>query len=226
MSCADCKKEKAALKKRAALTRALFLYAVTDSHWLNGRSLTECVRAALRGGASFVQLREKDCDYETFFREAVELKKLCSQFRAPFVINDNVELAKKIDADGVHVGQGDMACIEARAILGKNKIIGVSAATVEEAIRAEKDGADYLGVGAVFKTGSKADAGSVSRETLKEICAAVRIPVVAIGGISADNVHELGESGIAGISVISAIFASDNIRAAAARLAQKTRAIL
>ena len=208
-------------KSGRALFEALRLYAVTDRHWLNGRTLVECVEQAIEGGATFVQLREKDLDEDSFLNEARALKKLCAARAVPFVVNDNVMIAKEVGADGVHVGQSDMACLEARRILGPEKIIGVSACTVEQALLAERQGADYLGVGAVFATGSKADAESVSFETLKAICSAVKIPVVAIGGISAGNVHELKGSGIAGVSVISAIFANDDIRAATKILAGK-----
>ena len=206
---------------KTKMRAALRLYAVTDRHWLNGRTLADCVEQAIDGGATFVQLREKNLDEQNFLREAEKLKKLCAARSIPFVINDNVEIAQKVGADGVHVGQGDMACLEARKILGPDAIVGVSAQTVEQAVLAEKEGADYLGVGAVFATGSKDDAESVSIDTLKEICQAVKIPVVAIGGISAGNVHELKGSGIAGVSVISAIFANDDIRAATKTLAEK-----
>lgn len=206
---------------KAKIRAALRLYAVTDRHWLNGRTLVECVEQAIDGGATFVQLREKDLGEEEFLNEARALKKLCASRGVPFVVNDNVMIAKEVCADGVHVGQSDMACLEARRILGPDSIIGVSAQTVEQAVLAEKQGADYLGVGAVFATGSKADADSVPIETLKEICATVKIPVVAIGGINAGNVRQLKESGIAGVSVISAIFANDDIRAATKLLAEK-----
>lgn len=206
---------------KAKIRAALRLYAVTDRHWLNGRTLVECVEQAIDGGATFVQLREKDLGQEEFLNEARALKKLCASRAVPFVVNDNVMIAKEVCADGVHVGQSDMACLEARRLLGPDSIIGVSAQTVEQAVLAEKQGADYLGVGAVFATGSKADADSVPIETLKEICATVKIPVVAIGGINAGNVHQLKESGIAGVSVISAIFANDDIRAASKLLAEK-----
>ncbi|MBQ9505215.1 MAG: thiamine phosphate synthase [Lachnospiraceae bacterium] len=189
----------------------LLLYAVTDRHWLNGRTLTEVVRESLEGGATFIQLREKDLDEENFLKEAWELKALCAEYGVPFVINDNVEIAKEIDADGVHVGQSDMEAGNVREELGPDKIIGVSAQTVEQAVLAEKRGADYLGVGAVFPTGSKDDAEDVSKETLKAICEAVSIPVIAIGGISRDNVGELAGSGLAGIAVISAIYAQSDI---------------
>jgi thiamine-phosphate pyrophosphorylase len=215
------KQESFASLKSGGLRDALRLYAVTDRHWLNGRTLAECVAQAIDGGATFVQLREKNLDEQNFLREAEELKKLCAARSVPFVVNDNVMIAKEAHADGVHVGQSDMACLEARRLLGPDSIIGVSAQTVEQAVLAEKQGADYLGVGAVFATGSKTDADSVPIETLKEICAAVKIPVVAIGGINAGNMSELYGTGIAGISVISAIFANDDIRAATKKLAEK-----
>ena len=200
----------------------LLLYAVTDRHWLSGRKLSDVVKESLEGGVTFVQLTEKELDEETFLKEAKELKELCRQYNVPFVINDNVELAKKIDADGVHVGQSDMEAGDVRAMLGPDKIIGVSAQTVEQAILAEKRGADYLGVGAVFKTGSKADADDVSFETLKAICDAVSIPVIAIGGITLENVKELSGSGICGIAVISAIYAAGDIKKAAEDLKAET----
>ncbi len=196
----------------------LLLYAVTDRHWLDGRDLQEVVKESLDGGATFVQLREKNLDDEHFLEEARQLKRLCQDYHVPFVINDNVDICMQIDADGVHVGQSDMEAGDVRAKLGPDKIIGVSACTVEQAILAEKRGADYLGVGAVFPTGSKDDATPVSRETLQEICRAVRIPVIAIGGITQQNVQELAGSGICGIAVISAIYAQKNIRRAAADL--------
>ncbi|MBO4390673.1 MAG: thiamine phosphate synthase [Lachnospiraceae bacterium] len=197
---------------------SLLLYAVTDRHWLNGRTLYEVVKESLEGGATFVQLREKALDEETFLKEAEELQQLCKEYRVPFVINDNVEIALKMNADGVHVGQSDMEAGDVRAKLGPDKIVGVSAGTVEEAILAEKRGADYLGVGAVFPTGSKDDAIDVSYDTLKAICEAVSIPVVAIGGITRENVHELSGSGICGIAVISAIYAQKDIRKATQEL--------
>ena len=201
---------------------SLLLYAVTDRHWLNGASLYEQVEQAIEGGASFVQLREKELGQEAFLQEAIEIQKLCRKYRVPFVINDNVEIARSIDADGVHVGLSDMEAGNVRALIGEDKILGVSAQTVEQAVLAEKRGADYLGVGAVFHTGSKADASEVSFETLKAICEAVKIPVIAIGGISRDNVLSLGGSGICGIAVISAIFAQKDIRGATSELRRLT----
>lgn len=196
----------------------LLLYAVTDRSWLGEQTLFEQVEEALKGGATFIQLREKELDDESFLAEAIEIQKLCRQYCVPFVINDNVEIARKINADGVHVGQSDMEAGDVRAILGEDKILGVSAQTVAQAVLAEQRGADYLGVGAVFHTGSKADADDVSHETLKAICEAVRIPVVAIGGIGKHNVLQLKGSGIDGIAVISAIFASKDIQKATAEL--------
>lgn len=196
----------------------LLLYAVTDRSWVGDSTLYHQVEEALKGGATFVQLREKDMPEEEFLAEALEIQKLCRQYGVPFVIDDDVELARKVDADGVHVGQSDMEAGDVRAILGEDKILGVSAQTVEQAVLAQQRGADYLGVGAVFHTDSKADAKPVSHETLKAICEAVTIPVVAIGGIGRGNVKELAGSGICGVAVISAIFAAENIREATAQL--------
>lgn len=209
------------------LRKSLLLYAVTDRRWTTeNESLLNQTEKALEGGATFVQIREKNLDEKDFENEARELKSLCKKFNVPFVVNDNVLLAKKIDADGVHVGQDDMNAGKAREILGPEKIIGVSAQTVEEAVLAQEQGADYLGVGAVFPTGSKDDAIEVPFETLKAICSAVKIPVVAIGGISEKNVHLLKKSGIAGISVISAIFGQKDIKSAAENLKKLTLEII
>lgn len=196
----------------------LLLYAVTDRSWLEGETLYSQIEKTLKGGATFVQLREKTLEQEKFLAEAKEIQKLCKQYQVPYVINDNVEIAIAIDADGVHVGQRDMEAGRVREALGPNKILGVSAQTVAQAVSAEQKGADYLGVGAVFPSGSKADADDVSYETLKSICKAVSIPVIAIGGISRDNVMRLKGSGICGIAAINAIFAQSDIEAAAAEL--------
>ena len=198
--------------------KELLLYAVTDRHWLGEETLYDQVKKALDGGATFVQLRDKNLDREVFLAEAKEIQKLCKEYGVPFVVNDEVSIAKDIDADGVHVGQSDMEAMDVRKILGPDKIIGVSAQTVEQAIIAEKHGADYLGVGAVFTTGSKDDADDVSHETLKAICEAVSIPVIAIGGITKDNVAELAGSGICGVAVISAIFGQKDIQKATEEL--------
>ena len=200
----------------------LLLYAVTDRHWLGDNALCDVVKQSLDGGATFVQLREKELDYDNFLSEAKELKELCLQYGVPFVINDNVDLAIEMDADGVHVGQDDMEAGDVREKLGSNKIIGVSAQTVEEALLAEKRGADYLGVGAVFPTNSKDDALEVPFSELKAICEAVSIPVVAIGGITQENVCDLAGSGIDGIAVISAIFGQKDIEAATEKLKLST----
>ena len=198
----------------------LLLYAVTDRHWLDGRKLIDVVRESLDGGVTMLQLREK------FLEEAKELQALCRERHVPFIVNDNVDIAKAMDADGVHVGQDDMEALDVRAKLGPDKIIGVSAHSVEEALLAEKHGADYLGVGAVFPTSSKDDVDVLPYETLKAICEAVSIPVVAIGGISQKNVAKLAGSGICGVAVISAIYAAKNIQAAAADLKSATSEML
>ena len=208
---------------RDKLAESLLLYAVTDRHWLGDRTLYDVVRESLDGGVTFLQLREKDLDDETFFREAVRLRDMAREYGVPFVINDNVDIAVRMDADGVHVGQSDMEAGDVRALIGPDKILGVSAQTVEQAVLAEKRGADYLGVGAVFPTGSKDDADDVSFETLKAICEAVSIPVVAIGGITAENTPQLAGSGICGMAVISAIYGQKDIYKATASLKIITR---
>ena len=202
------------------------VYAVTDRHWLNGETLYSQVEKALEGGATFIQLREKKLDEESFLKEAIEIQKLCKKHHVPFVINDNVDIALKINADGVHVGQSDMEAGDVRAKLGKDKIIGVSAHTVEEALTAQKKGADYLGVGAVFPTSSKDDVSVLSLETLKAICHAVSIPVVAIGGINADNVLRLKGRKMAGTAVVSGIFACEDIEKGTRELLEKVESII
>lgn len=204
----------------------LILYAVTDRTWLGNMTLYEQVEEALKGGATFVQLREKELDDVTFLKEAFEIKELCRQYNVPFVINDNVEIAVKVNADGIHIGQKDMEAGYVRSVIGEDKILGVSAQTVEQALLAEKMGADYLGVGAVFTTGSKVDADDVSHEALKAICEAVNIPVVAIGGIKAGNILELTGSGICGVAVISSIFAAGNIQKAATELKKLAKRVV
>ena len=199
----------------------LLLYAVTDRHWLDGRRLIDVVRESLDGGVTMVQLREKTLEEGKFLEEAKELQALCRERGVPFLVNDNVEIAREMNADGVHVGQSDMEALDVRAILGPDKILGVSAQTVEQAVLAEKHGADYLGVGAVFPTGSKDDADDVSYDTLKAICQAVSIPVVAIGGLNADNMDVLADSPIKGIAVVSAVMKADDPRAAAAHIKEK-----
>jgi thiamine-phosphate pyrophosphorylase len=176
------------------------------------------VEEAVRSGATFVQLREKNLDYDGYMRLAGEVKRVTDRNHIPFVVNDDVDVAIACGADGVHVGQQDMEAGDVRRLLGDKRILGVSVQTVEQALAAERKGANYLGVGAVFSTSTKQDAELVPFSTLKEICAAVSIPVVAIGGICRENVHELSGSGISGIAVVSSIFAQPDIAAATAEL--------
>ncbi len=196
----------------------MLLYAVTDRAWTGEKTLLEQVKEALDGGITFLQLREKELGEEEFLREAEDMKTLAAAYHVPFIINDNVELALAIGADGVHVGQEDMEAGKVREKLGPDKIIGVSAHSVEEAVKAEKSGADYLGAGAVFSTSTKGDAGALSMETLKAICSSVSIPVVAIGGIKEENILSLKGTGVAGAAIVSGIFARKNIREACVRL--------
>ena len=200
------------------IKKSMCLYAVTDSMWLGNRTLPEVVKEALEGGATFLQIREKNLAYPEFVKLATEVKAVTDAYHIPYVVDDDVELAKEIDADGVHIGQSDLALVEARRVLGPDKIIGVSAHSVAEAIEAERNGADYLGVGSVFTTSTKLDAEAVSKATLKEICEAVSIPVVAIGGIQKDNMLQLKGTKVDGIAVVSAIFAAPDIRQAAKEL--------
>lgn len=189
----------------------MLLYAVTDRSWVGRQTLYEQVESALKGGATCVQLREKELDEAAFLEEAVEMKKLCAKYGVPFIINDNVQIAMRCGADGVHVGQSDMAAGNVRRAVGDKMIVGVSAQTVEQALAAQAAGADYLGVGAVFPTSTKSDAREVSRQTLKDICAAVDIPVTAIGGINKGNMAELSGTGVDGVALVSAIFAAEDI---------------
>ena len=205
---------------------SLLLYAVTDRAWLNGAPLAARVADCLRGGATCVQLREKDLPFDAFLDEARAVRAVCKEHDVPFIVNDSVEIVPLCDADGVHVGQSDTSVPDVRKRLGRGKIVGVSVQTVAQAVLAEAQGADYLGVGAVFPTGTKPDAELVSRATLQEICAAVRIPVVAIGGISADRIQELCGVGIAGVAVVSAIFASQDVERATRTLLTRTKEVI
>ncbi len=209
-------------EQRKQLSEQLLLYAVTDRYWLGEKTLYDVVRESLEGGVTFLQLREKNLDDQTFYDEAVRLQAMAKEYGVPFVVNDNVDIAVRMGADGVHVGQSDMEAGDVRALIGPDKILGVSAQTVEQALLAQERGADYLGVGAVFPTGSKDDADDVSYETLKAICEAVSIPVVAIGGITLENTPKLAGSGICGIAVISAIYGQKNIKEASAALKKIT----
>lgn len=193
------------------IRKAMLLYAITDQMWLKeGETLGDVVESVLENGATFLQIREKDLAEDVFEAEAERLKTLCTQRGVPFVVNDSVEIALQCDADGVHVGQSDIKGRDIRAMIGPNKILGISAGTVEEAVAAENAGADYIGVGAIFSTSTKKNARSMTMERLKEIVSSVSIPVVAIGGISTENILQLCGSGVDGVAVVSAIFAAED----------------
>lgn len=201
------------------IRKAMLLYAVTDQSWLKeGQTLLCVCEDVLSNGATFLQIREKDLDSDAFETEAAKLKELCARHKVPYVVNDSVEIALAIDADGVHVGQSDIKGRDIRSIIGPYKILGISAGTVDEAIAAEAAGADYIGVGAVFGTSTKKNARNLTVEKLREISSAVSIPVVAIGGINAKNLMELSGSGVDGIAVVSAIFAAEDPGKATAQL--------
>ena len=191
--------------------KSMLLYAVTDRAWVGKQSLYEQVECALKGGATCVQLREKELDDEAFLNEAMEISALCRKYGVPFFINDNVEIAIKCRADGIHVGQEDMEASKVRERVGNDMMIGVSVHSVEEALEAVKNGADCLGVGAMFSTSTKTDVNVMPKETLRDICAAVDIPVVAIGGIGKSNISQLAGTGVNGVALVSAIFAADDI---------------
>lgn len=190
---------------------AALLYAVTDRAWVGRQTLGEQIESALKGGATCIQLREKKLDDADFLAEAIRIRKLCGEYGVPFIINDNVEIAVKCGADGIHVGQHDMSAEDVRKLIGEKMILGVSVQTVEQAIEAERASADYLGAGAAFTTTTKLDASAISHEAFQAICKVVSIPVVAIGGISKDNILELSGSGVDGVALISAIFSADDI---------------
>lgn len=199
----------------------LLLYAVTDRAWVGRQSLMEQVEEALQAGVTLLQIREKDMEPEAFLEEVRAMKELAARQQVPVIINDSVEIAMKADADGVHVGQSDMEAGDVRAIIGPDKILGVTARTVEEARRAEAQGADYLGAGAVFGSATKTDASYMDMETLKAICRSVRIPVVAIGGIGEQNIMKLQGSGVCGAAVVSAVFGAEDITKATRQLREK-----
>lgn len=208
------------------LRQSMLLYAVTDSAWLNGRTLAECVSQAIEGGATFMQLREKDVDTPAMIEQARLLLPLCREAGIPFVVNDDVEAALAVGADGVHVGQDDMACAKAREVLGPDAIVGVSAQTVQQALEAQAAGASYLGVGAVIPTPTKPDAVDVTREELMAIVRAVDIPVVAIGGLNASTVDAMAGTGIDGVAVVSAVFAASDIVSSTRSLRNQVARIL
>ncbi len=201
----------------------LKLYLVTDRKWLKpGESLPQVVEAAVKSGVTCVQLREKRAEEKEFLQLAFELKDVCKKYNVPFIINDNVEVALAIDADGVHIGQSDMALARRRALLGPDKIIGTSAHNVAEALQAAADGADYIGCGAVFGSQTKTDAGFLGVDRLKEIRHHTAIPMVAIGGITAKNLPQLYKSGIDGVAVVSRILAENDIAQATKQLREMT----
>ena len=191
--------------------KAMLLYAVTDRAWVGKQSLYEQVESALKGGATCIQLREKELDDEAFLNEAIEISALCKKYGVPFFVNDNVEIAIKCHADGIHVGQEDMEAAQVRQRVGNDMMIGVSAHSVEEALEAVRNGADCLGVGAMFSTSTKTDVSVLPKEILCDICAAVDIPVVAIGGIGKSNISQLAGTGVDGVALVSAIFGADDI---------------
>ena len=191
--------------------RHMLLYAVTDRAWTGRQSLYEQVEAALKGGVTCVQLREKELDEGAFLREAKELCALCRRYGVPFIVNDNVDIAIACGADGVHVGQEDMDAGQVRRRVGEDMLLGVSVHTVEEAHRAVESGADYLGLGAVFPTNTKTDVDQMSNETLRAICGAVDVPITAIGGINRNNILRLSGSGVDGVALVSAIFSAEDI---------------
>lgn len=197
---------------------SMLLYAVTDRAWLRGRTLADCVRQAIEGGVTFVQLREKDAPHEEIVKLACDLLPLCRAAGVPFVIDDDVDVAVEVGADGVHVGQDDMACAEARRRLGPDAIVGASVQTVEQALEAQAEGADYLGVGALIPTATKPDAVDVTFDELRAICGAVSIPVVGIGGLNARTIPQLEGLGADGAAVVSAIFAADDCEQTAREL--------
>lgn len=202
----------------------LLLYAVTDRAWEGEKTLLEQIEEALLGGVTMVQLREKNLEEEEFVKEAIEVKKLCSRYQVPLIINDNVKVALQSGADGVHVGMEDEPAAEIRKRAGRDFIIGATAKTVEQAVQAEKDGADYLGVGAVFPSPTKKNAVRITKEQLKEIASSVSIPIVAIGGITLENIEKIKGCETAGIAVVSAVFGAEDIRLAAEKLKKEYKA--
>lgn len=197
-----------------SLNSILRLYAVTDRRWVGVQTLLEQIESAIIGGATAIQLREKDMEEELFIKEAISTKKICQRYKVPLIINDNLNVALACNADGIHLGQNDISPMEARKKFGNSKIIGVSVHTVEEALLAEKQGADYIGVGTVFSTKTKADVNVIPKDLIIQICRSVSLPAVAIGGISDENMDYLHDTGVVGFAVVSAIFAQPDIELA------------
>lgn len=197
------------------------LYAITDRTWLNGRSFEDVVEQSLMGGVDMVQLREKNLDFNSFLESAIKIKKLTEKYGVPLIINDNIEVCRQSNADGVHIGQGDTPLSKAREILGKDKIIGVTAKTIQQALEAQLNGADYLGVGAMFGSTTKKDAIPLTFEQLADIRKSVTIPIVAIGGINADNINKFANTNVDGIAVVSAIYGQNDIKSATENLLNK-----
>jgi len=197
------------------------LYAITDRTWLHGRSLEEVVELSLQGGADTIQLREKHSSFQDFLNTAISLKKITSKYNVPLIINDSIEVAIQSNADGVHIGQNDMPLHEARKLLGKDKIIGVTAKTIEQAQKAQLEGADYIGVGAMFGSTTKKDALPLTFQQLADIRKAVTMPIVAIGGITAENINQFKNTNVDGIAVVSAIYGQDDIKCATQSLKSK-----
>ena len=206
--------------------KTMLLYAVTDRAWPGKQSLVVQVEAALLGGATCIQLREKELNEEEFLAEALQISALCKRYQVPFFVNDNVEIAIQCKADGVHVGQEDMSAAKVRQRVGDDMMIGVSVHSVEEALEAVKNGADCLGVGAMFGTSTKKDADVLSKDVLRDICAAVTIPVVAIGGINRSNLLQLSGTGVDGVALVSAIFSADDIEQECRTLRQLSEEML
>ncbi len=209
------------------IRKAMLLYAVTDRSWLKeNETLLDVVKEVVKNGATFLQIREKDLNGADFEAEAKTLQDICREHQVPYVVNDNVEIAMKIHADGVHVGQSDIKGRDIRAMIGSDKILGISAGTVEEAVAAEQAGADYIGVGAIFGTSTKKNTRNITMDRLNEIVEAVEIPVVAIGGINATNISELAGSKVDGVAVVSAIFAAEHPGEATKELLLKAKAVI
>lgn len=197
------------------------LYAITDRTWLNGRSLEDVVEQSLMGGVDIIQLREKNLDFNSFLESAIKIKKLTEKYNVPLIINDNIEVCRQSNADGVHIGQGDTPLSKARKVLGKDKIIGVTAKTIQQALEAQLNGADYLGVGAMFGSTTKKDAIPLTFQQLADIRKSITIPIVAIGGINANNIDKFANTNVDGIAIVSAIYGQTDIKSATENLLAK-----